>query len=118
MTVTHFIFFTTHFSFERKRSRAFRYLSPYNLKWTLRQGLFCKQFVIRTRASDEQSVRMTHASIDHRAGGTANSNSIVGNSLLRADWTASSCAAARRAETLRSKSALPPGHHSACSATW
>lgn len=38
--------------------------------------------------SDEESVRMQHTSIDHLAGGTANSTSIVGDSLLRADWPA------------------------------
>jgi hypothetical protein len=32
---------------------------------------------------------MTHASIDHLAGGTANSTSTVGDSLSRADWPAS-----------------------------
>src|SRR5215472_12677823 len=36
---------------------------------------------------------MTHASINHLAGGTANSTSAVGDSLLRADWPASPRAA-------------------------
>jgi len=60
---------------------------------------------------------MAHASTHHLSGGTANSSSSVGDSLLREDWPASSCGAAQRAETLRRQRTLPPRNHSTCAAT-
>src|SRR5437660_8135176 len=60
---------------------------------------------------------MTHASTHHLSGGTANSSSSVGDSLLREAWPASSCGAAQRAETLRRQRTLPPRNHSTCPAT-
>lgn len=56
---------------------------------------------------------MAHASINHLAGGRPNPTATLGDSILRADRPASPRAAAQRAETLRSKGAVPPGDHSA-----
>src|SRR6516165_1384671 len=57
---------------------------------------------------------MTHGSIEHFAGRTANSTSALSDSLLRADRPASSRTAVEWAETLRFHGTLPAGNYSAC----
>src|SRR6266567_5282774 len=60
---------------------------------------------------------MAHASTHHFRGCATDPTSSFRDSLLRADWPASSCGAAQRAETLRRQRTLPPRNHSTCAAT-
>src|SRR5712692_6086775 len=90
------------------------YLSRYNLKSTLRQGVCCKESVNVRILIERGDLECAYARIDDFRGSTTSWTPGIGDPVLRENRTASPGPANQRAETIRHHSALSAGNHSAC----